>query len=75
MLNRELLRAAMSVSPLEVVKVINRQGYRRGVFENGLEVIASADAGDWVALPGFSMRQAPEFLRQWSLVPAVDMGR
>lgn len=75
MLNRQALREALPGGPLEVLKAVNRLGYRRGVFENGLEVIADAKGDDWVGLPAFTMRQAPAFFRQWALVPAVDMGR
>ena len=74
-LDRGALRAAMAISPMEVIKVVNRLDYRRGTFENGLEVIADADGDDWVALPSFTIRQANEFFRQWIMVPSVDMGR
>ena len=74
-LNREALRNAMAMGPMELVKAVNRLDYRRGQFENGLEVIANEDGSDWVGLPSFSMRQAVAFYQQWLLVPAVDMGK
>lgn len=61
--------------PVEVALSLPRLGYVRGRFENGLEVIATKDGGDWVAQPTYSMREADRYLRAWSMVPAIDMGR
>ena len=73
-LDREALRNSMT-DLAQLVKTINRLGYRRGIFNNGLEVITTQDASDWVAQPCLSMRQAEFWHRQWPMVPSVDMGR
>jgi hypothetical protein len=75
MLNRDALRAKLSAGPVAVIEEANRLGYCRGLFESGLEVIATPDGKDYIHPPSYTMRQAHAFIRAMSLLPAVDMGR
>ena len=77
-LNRDALRNALVTSgPLAVITAMNRLGYVRGRFDNGLEVIATPDGGDWTMAPlsYVTMRLADKWHAQWKRLPVVDMGR
>lgn len=77
-LNRDALRNALVTGgPLAVIAVINRLGYVRGRFDNGVEVISTRDGGDWTMPPMsyVTMRLADKWHAQWARLPVVDMGR
>lgn len=75
-INRDALSRHLYMSgPVELAKSLPRLGYVRGRFNNGLEVIATKDGGDWIMQPSFSMRQADAYYREWEKLPVVNMGR
>lgn len=75
-LDREALRRARkSGGALAVIAKCNLLGYVRGRFENGVDVIATPDAQDWVMFPPYTMREADRVIRQMDFMPVVDMGR
>ncbi len=72
MLNREALRAALNRGPAEVIKAANKLGYCRGIFENGLAVLTTPDADDWLFVPQAVLEVAQN---QFNMMPEIDMGR
>lgn len=74
-LDRNKLRLAAQMGGLHLLNTATRLGYRRGVFRNGLEVIATPDGADWIQLPTGAMRMHPFFEAAWTVFPEVDMGR
>lgn len=73
-LNRDALRAALP-DPVAVIHTAESLGYCRGRFDNGVDVITTPDADDWIMPPTCTMRQADRFWRAFDRLPAVDMGR
>ena len=72
-LNRDAIRAKLGGGPMAVIIEAKRLGYKRGRFNNGIEVITSADGSDWIHPPTCSMREFKAFNKAWNALPLLVM--
>jgi hypothetical protein len=69
MIDRNALRIALQLGPVNALEVAKRLGYSRTVSSNGTLIIVNGT--DYVHAPSFSLRQADAFFKAWKQLRSI----